>query len=260
MTHHQFAVSFTAPHKMEEARKLAETLDLPFLDNPLSEPLSEAVATYDYLLIYTPTYLGLHASGENLASPFYIDFLSGKLLYRQQHASRKKELLARAMGVSPREHPIIVDATAGLGRDSFILASLGFHITLLERSPILHALLTDAILRASLDPRLLPVMKRMHLIKTDSITWLSKQPPADIIYLDPMFPERKKSALSKGNMQIFHDIVGADPDAGLLLETALSCAITRVVVKRPRLAEPLSGIKPTYSLSGNSSRFDIYII
>ncbi len=80
-----------------------------------------------------------------------------------------------------------------------------------------------------------------------------------MIYLDPMFPERKKSALSKLDMRIFHDIVGDDQDADTLLKTALSCATKRVVVKRPRLGAVLAGIKPHHSLVGKSSRFDVYI-
>ena len=191
----------------------------------------------------------------------HINFLSGKLLYRLKHASLKKELLARAMGLHPREHPTIIDATAGLGRDSLILASLGFHIILLERSPILHGLLADAIERASEHPALSAAIKRMQLIHADAIDWIPKQSYVDIIYLDPMFPERKKSASVKKEMVILQDLLGkdADADSDQLFNVALTCASRRVVVKRPRLAATLSGRKPDFTLTGKSSRFDIYL-
>ncbi len=230
------------------AKKLAEELALPFQ--------SEA----DYVLVLTPDYLGLQKSGEKLL-PLYIDFSSKRMNYRRETASLRKETLVRAMGLKSHSQPFIIDATAGLARDSFILASLGFHVQLIERSPIIHALLRDAIQRGLNNTVIAPIVKRLELIQSDAISWLTtlnKKP--DIIYLDPMFPERKKSALSKLDMRIFHAIAGSDPDAGLLLQKALACAQKRVVVKRPRLAEELSGIKPSYSLAGNSCRFDIYII
>lgn len=194
--------------------------------------------------------------------PLYIDFLSGKMTYRRQHASLRKELLARAMGLKGNLQPKIVDATAGLGRDSFILACLGFEVTLLERSAVIHAELEDAIQRALQDSLASPIIQRLHLIKTDAITWMENCPVSErptIIYLDPMFPERSKSALVKKEMRLFHDIVGDDPDADALLPAALACTTQRVVVKRPRLAASLMDLAPSFSMKGSSSRFDIYL-
>lgn len=230
------------------AKTLAEELALPF------QP--EA----DYLLLLTPEYLGLQKTGEK-SLPLYIDFSSKRLNYRRENISMQKEALVRAMGLKSHMSPFIIDVTAGLARDSFILASLGFKIQLIERSPIIHALLRDGLKRGLTNPDIAPILKKMELIQSDAIQWLdtlTRKP--DIIYLDPMFPERKKSALPKLDMRIFHDIAGEDPDADLLLQKALSCALGRVVVKRPRLAEELAGLKPTYSIIGNSCRFDIYII
>lgn len=188
-----------------------------------------------------------------------VDFLSGKLTYRRQNASLRNEILARAMGLNHHSNPIIVDATAGLARDSFILASLGFEIYLLERSDIVHALVADGIQRAMENIHVAPIVKRLHLIHTDAIAWLQKgEIIPDIIYLDPMFPERQKSALVKKEMQIFQDIIGDDTDAGKLFKTALACAKKRVVVKRPRLAPPIDETKPSFSMVGRSCRFDIY--
>lgn len=192
-------------------------------------------------------------------APFHIDFLSDKMLYRISQASLRKELLARAIGLRPRENPTIVDATAGLGRDSFILAALGYNVTLLERSPALYAMLSDALQRAKAHPKTAGIVDRMHLIHADAIEWLPRQAPFNVIYLDPMFPERKKSALVKKEMIILQDIIGKDADSIHLFELAITCATHRVVVKRPRLAANISQIKPNFSLTGKSSRFDIYL-
>lgn len=248
MTLRQIAVSYTTEDQEQKARQLAEKLNLPLLSTPEQ--------TYDYVLICTPNYLGLQTRGQK---PFYIDFLGAKLLYRCQHASLKKELLARAIGAHPRENPRIIDTTAGLGRDSFMLAYLGFHITMIERSPILHALLEDAMIRAKLDPAIAKVIARMQLVNADSIDWLTTAPIADIIYLDPMFPERKKSASVKKEMALLQDLLEKDENTEILFRMALTCAKLRVVVKRPRLAESISNQKPGFSLIGKSSRFDVYI-
>lgn len=212
----------------------------------------------DNLLVMTPDYLGLKIPGQKTL--FHIDFLSGKSLYRLKQASLKKELLARAIGIHPKEQPTVIDATAGLGRDSLILAALGYHIILIERSPILHALLEDAMQRASRHPQLGQAISRMQLICANSIEWLSNHPPADIIYLDPMFPERQKSASIKKELAILQNLLGKDVDSQELFDTAFACASRRVVVKRPRLSERISQKEPDFSLMGKSSRFDVYLI
>jgi len=192
-------------------------------------------------------------------NPVTIDFLASKLLYRCKQASLKKELLARAIGIHPKEKPTIVDATAGLGRDSFILAYLGYHITLVERSPILHAALLNAMQLAAKNPEIAPIIQRMQLIHANAITWLPTQKAPDIIYLDPMFPERKKSASVKKEIASLQKLLGTDTDSDQLLNVALTCARRRVVVKRPRLAESLSNQEPSFTLTGKSSRFDVYL-
>lgn len=193
----------------------------------------------------------------------HIDFTAGALQYRKKQVSLRKEALARALGLKTKAPKKIIDATAGAGRDSFILACLGFEVTLLERSPVIFDLLNQAIEHAKSQPDLQPILEKMHLQKADAIHWLAaldKNALPDIIYLDPMFPPRKKSAAVKKTMQQLHALVGEDNDADHLLQTALSCANERVVVKRSRLAKPLAALKPNLSLIGKSSRFDIYLI
>lgn len=242
------AIHFTSKELQPRAEALAHTLQLPITSTP---------SHYDYLLYLTSTYLGLKKTNSE-SKPLYIDFLSPPMQYRQHYASIKNERLARALGLKKNTSPIIIDATGGLGRDSFILATLGFHVTVLERSPIIHALLLDGMERAQLQ---LAAIHRLTLVHANALIWLPQQTiKPDIIYLDPMFEERKKSARPKKEMLIFHDIVGDDVDAATLLTTALICAKRRVVVKRPRLAQSLNEIIPAYSLNGNSCRFDIYLI
>lgn len=217
--------------------------------------------THSYQLIHTPDHLALQKIGDKKTKPFYIDFLAGKMRYRCQQASLKKELLAKALGAHPRDSLSIVDATAGIGRDSFILATLGFEITLIERSSIIYALLNDALNRAKQNSATIAAATRLHLINADAITWLKQTPnKPDIVYLDPMFPEKQKSAANKKEMVILQDLLGKDLDADLLFQAALTCGARRVVVKRPRLAENIANHKPSYSLTGKSSRFDVYLI
>lgn len=243
---------YTSVYDLEpEAKQLATSLNLPFTLNKLE---------YDYLLILTKKYLGLiKTTGKS--TPLFVDFLSGKMTYRRQQASLRNEILARALGLNHRESPKIIDATAGLARDSFILASLGFEIQLLERSPIVYTLVQDAIKRASENKHVASIVQRLQLTQADAIYWLKTcSDEIDIIYLDPMFPEREKSALVKKEMQFLQAIVGEDIDTEELLETAIACAKKRVVVKRPRLAAPITGPEPSFNIKGSSSRFDIYLI
>lgn len=242
-----------SPEQADAAEKLAAELGFELVQKPGPED--------EYILVMHSGYLALSKPGDKKAKPFYIDLLSGSLRYRSAQAGLKKELVARAIGAKPKDHPYIVDATAGLGRDAFILASLGFTITLLERSPILFALLRDAMQRALYDPQTADIITRMELIHTDAQTWLThtKSKP-QVIYLDPMFPAREKSALVKKEMVILQELVGKDPDAKALFNTAHACASQRVVVKRPRLAPNISELAPNYTLTGRSSRFDVYTV
>jgi 16S rRNA (guanine1516-N2)-methyltransferase len=230
------------------------------LAGALSLPFGETAA--DFSLLLTPEHLSLkdnHATSK----PLVIDFLSTQMRRRGQQAGLKRESLARALGLKKQTQPRIIDATAGLGRDSFILACLGFRVTLLERSPIIHAILADGLRRARTDLSIGPIVERMELIQTNALTWLAALPKSalpELIYLDPMFPERQKSALVKKDMQIFHALMGEDTDADQLLTLALTCATQRVVVKRPRLANYVANRTPSFSQDGSSCRFDIYLI
>lgn len=241
------AVFTTHPELIAEATQRARALHLPFQ------------ADAQYLLMVTPEGLSLQQPEQNHL-PLSINFNSHQMNYRRKSLKHHRESLVRALGLKKNSTPFLVDATAGLARDSFILAALGFNVHLIERSSVIHALIQDGMLHAKQNPEIAPIIERMHLIAANAIDYLKlleKKP--DLIYLDPMFCSRKKSALPKKEMRMFHDIVGDDADSAELLHTALACAAERVVVKRARLSADLTKIKPSFRLLGSSCRFDVYL-
>jgi len=221
----------------------------------------------DYKLMVDDTGIALYPSDLRVHGPIRVDFNAGANSHRRKFGGGNGQAIAKAVGVSGRFSPTVLDLTAGLGGDAFVLASLGCNVRLFERNAIISCLLEDGIERAMLasldDPELHEVMQRFTFIEGDSnkaVTAMSEEERPDVIYLDPMFPHRKKSAKVKKEMQAFQNIVGADEDAGSLLQKAVGIARYRVVVKRATNAEFLAGLKPTYSLTGKSTRFDIFAV
>ncbi|MBU0500205.1 MAG: class I SAM-dependent methyltransferase [Gammaproteobacteria bacterium] len=213
-------------------------------------------------LCLTPERLELRPGGG--MGPLFVDFLGGAVGHRHRFGGGRGQGIAKAAGLKGGVSPSVIDATAGLGKDAFVLASLGCHVRLMERSPIIAALLWDGLERAGRDPAIGGwVRERMRLIPGDAARLLpdeTAREPADLIYLDPMYPHRTKSALVKKEMRLFRELVGEDGDAAELLRIALTHARQRVVVKRPRLAEALTGPRPSFSLEGKTTRYDIYVI
>ncbi|MGK9064553.1 class I SAM-dependent methyltransferase [Stutzerimonas chloritidismutans] len=192
--------------------------------------------------------------------PVRVDFLEGGAAHRRQFGGGSGQMIAKAVGIQPGIRPSVLDATAGLGRDAFVLATLGCELVLCERQPLIAALLEDGLSRAAMDAEVGPIVARMGLVQGNAIERMARwegEPP-QVIYLDPMFPHRDKSALVKKEMRLFRPFVGDDLDASALLEQALELASHRVVVKRPRKAPAIDGAKPAYCLEGKSSRYDIY--
>ena len=259
------AVAAASPELAEQAQALAHRLGLPL--NGYG-PLNQDVAGPDLriwsgLLLLTELRLELRQLGPDAPGPIYVELLEGPLAYRRKHGGGRQQALARAVGLKGGHSPTVIDATAGLGRDGFILAELGCRVRLIERSPIIHALLADGLQRAMNDPATAAVIEeRIELTLGDAVQLLSAlpAPTAEVIYLDPMFPERRKSSLVKKELRLLRRIAGSDPDADQLLLVALSKAKQRVVVKRPRPAPPLPGPKPSFSLEGKRNRFDVYLI
>ncbi|PCO06707.1 SAM-dependent methyltransferase [Microbulbifer flavimaris] len=243
------------------AQTLATELSLPYLG------VVSAVAVDDYpQLLEVGETLKLCTTGRKAPGPVWVDFVGGAASHRRKFGGGKGQQIAKAIGIRSGSYPRVVDATAGLGRDAFVLASLGCEVLMLERNPVVRALLDDGLRRlreaAEADPELAPIAARLSLDESrlPAAEWLRQQPPESIpvVYLDPMFPQREKSAKVKKEMVAFHRLVGADEDADGLLDPAYAACYYRTVVKRPRLAPFLAGRKPSLSLEGKSGRFDIY--
>jgi 16S rRNA (guanine1516-N2)-methyltransferase len=198
--------------------------------------------------------------GDNAPGPVRVDFVEGAVAHRRLFGGGSGQMIAKAVGIQAGVRPRVLDATAGLGRDAFVLAELGCVVTLIERQPLIAALLADGLQRAQADAEVAAIVARMNLLGGNAIdlmkAWHDEAP--QVIYLDPMFPHRDKTALVKKEMRLFRPLVGADDDAPDLLAAALALATHRVVVKRPRKAPAVAGEKPGYVLEGKSSRFDIY--
>lgn len=195
------------------------------------------------------------------------DFYSPTVNYRRQKGGGKGQMIAKAVGLRSDYVPHVLDATAGLGGDAFVLASLGCTVNMTERVPEVRALLVDGLRVAgewgsANDQSLVAILKKMTLIESDAAQYMqkleaSKKP--EVVYLDPMFPQGRKSAQVKKEMHVFHQLIGSDPDADCLLQIARECAQKRVVVKRPRIAAFLAGLEPNYILEGKSNRYDVYL-
>ncbi len=188
------------------------------------------------------------------------DFLKGSVNYRQRFGGGRGQHLARAVGFKPGLNPLVVDATAGLGRDAFHLASLGAKVTLIERSHHIFELLRTGLdLARDAGGVASEIVGRMTLVKGDSIELLPTLTP-EIILVDPMHPPRRKSALVKSEMRQIRAIVGVDEDQIELMRVALASASKRVVLKWPAKAPMMSGIEPyTHQIIGKSVRYDVFV-
>ncbi len=231
------------------ALALAEQLQLP-----MDEDDAELALTVSEQGIF------LQVLGKRAPGPVGVNFGSTKMTHRRRGG--QNELLGRAVGVGKRKPLSVVDATAGLGGDSFVLADLGCDVISLERSPVVHSLLLDGWQRGADDGQsaVRAACGRMQIRLADAVTWLSDSagPFPDVVYLDPMFPERGKAARARKEMWLFQSLLGEDEDIPALLAVALQRAAFRVVAKRPLKAAVIEGPEPTFAIKGKAVRFDVY--
>ncbi|VAW52402.1 16S rRNA (guanine(1516)-N(2))-methyltransferase [hydrothermal vent metagenome] len=222
---------------------------------------------YDLQLIFHDDLIELY--DRQLNTTISIDFLSGTLAHRHQFGGGRGQAIAKAIGLKAGVIPNVLDTTAGLAGDAFVLATLGCPITMIERSPIIFPLIENAIERASLNEKFEPILEQgFTVINNDANDYIKQQLSTnaiapDVIYIDPMYPHRKKSALVKKDMQILQRLHGADDNAAELLGNALLFAKKRVVVKRPIQADPikaeaLNDKKPNTCIKSKKTRYDIY--
>jgi len=193
-----------------------------------------------------------------------IDFTQGKAALRQAQSS-KDQSLVRALGLhklsqAQRQATHVIDATAGLGQDGWIIACQGCKTTLLEETPLVAAMLHHAIEQAAGEPALASIAKNVEVMNVRSQDYDAR---ADIIYLDPMFPAKKKQAKVKKGMQFLQALL-PDSDNTHLLQHALNAATSRVVVKRPNGATVIAGTEnwsgQLTTVETDATRFDIYHI
>ncbi|WP_431224591.1 16S rRNA (guanine(1516)-N(2))-methyltransferase RsmJ [Serratia sp. L9] len=212
-------------------------------------------------LVLTPERLELRKRDEPKLGAIYVDFIAGPMAHRRRFGGGRGEAVAKAVGIKGSYRPGVVDATAGLGRDAFVLASLGCQVRMLERNPVVAALLDDGLQRGYQDPEIGSWLReRMTLLHASSLTALANlDPRPEVVYLDPMYPHKQKSALVKKEMRVFQSLVGSDDDADGLLEPARRLAIKRVVVKRPDYAPPLANVAAHAASTTKNHRFDIYM-
>jgi 16S rRNA (guanine1516-N2)-methyltransferase len=211
-------------------------------------------------LVLTPEHLELRKLDEPKLGGIFVDFVSGAMAHRRKFGGGRGEAVAKAVGIKSGYLPDVIDATAGLGRDAFVLAALGCRVRMLERHPVVAALLEDGLRRGYQDAEIGGWLRdRLTLLHVVSQQALSDITPApDVVYLDPMYPHRQKSALVKKEMRVFQSLVGPDEDADALLEPARQLAKKRIVVKRPDYAPPLAGVVTQDAVVTKSHRFDIY--
>lgn len=204
----------------------------------------------------TPRGLALVGGGMELVPDFE------DMLPRVRPGALQRELLVRAARCKgAQDAPFLaVDATAGLGEDAFLLAAAGFEVLLFERDPVIAALLSDALDRAHDAPATAPVACRMRLAGSDSVEGLARLPRRpDVVYLDPMFPERRKSAAVKKKFQLLHHLERPCEDAATLMEAACAARPRKIVVKRPVKGPFLAEVKPSYQVVGKAVRYDVIV-
>ncbi|MFT5111228.1 MAG: 16S rRNA (guanine1516-N2)-methyltransferase [Parasphingorhabdus sp.] len=186
--------------------------------------------------------LQLVSSGQSNIRPLAVDFS------RKRRGISRKDLISRAIGRSSRT---VIDATAGLGKDSIHLASLGYQVTCVERCPAIAALLLDAKRRLGEESN-----KYLDVVFGDGCETLLKL-KADTVYLDPMFPPSGKSAIPRQTLRTIRSLAGDDLDVMQLFEVAQQ-RFHRVVVKRPDRMKPLQ--EPIHHrVQGRTVNYDVYI-
>lgn len=184
-----------------------------------------------------------------------------KMLPRLKQSNLEHELIVKAARIKNSDHQItIVDATAGMGEDSLLLAAAGYKVIMFEYDPIISALLKDSMERALINPQLSHIVSNMELHPGSSIDGLpSLSDSIDVVYLDPMFPERAKSGLIKKKFQLLQQLEKPCDDEIGLLKAAAMANPRKIIIKRPQKGPFLGGINPDYSYTGKAIRVDVLI-
>ena len=207
----------------------------------------------DYLTVLFDS-KGVSLSGFGLS--YQGDFEN--MLHRVTNGRLQHEMLAKAVKTD-QENLKAIDATAGMGEDSLLLAACGYQVTLYEQNPVIAILLKDALRRAKKNTVLKDIVSRMQLVEGDSIEHLNKRlDPVDVIYLDPMFPGRQKSGLINKKLQLIQKLEPPCSKETALFDAAMAAQPSKIIVKRPLKSPYLDERVPSYSLKGKAIRYDCY--
>lgn len=230
------------------------------LDCGIVLPTDDRSDEFDFLLRWQDGALTLLATASDAPGGLCIDF-SDPVLQRRALDGLSRQGIGKAVGLRKKPPPAILDATAGLGNDAYLLASAGCQVALLERSAVVHALLKDALQRASLlhDSRTGLAVQNLKLSHGDFLTHSLPESSVDVVYLDPMFPADRKNARSGKGMYLLQELLGNDCEEAQMLAKARFVARNRVVVKRGKRSAWLAKVEPDMSFRGSSSRFDVYL-
>lgn len=245
-------VAWTDPAQRAAAGELARSLGLPVAGD---------AEDFAFILRLTPLHLELLCPGHpSLPGAVRVDFVRGPAGYRRRHGGG--ETLIRALGHKTSQRTVVMDATGGWGDDALVMAVHGCEVLLVERHPVVAALLRDGLRRAAGHPDTKDIAAAIHLTAGDSLQAMHRFRTSgravDVVYLDPMFPVRRKTAKVRKKLQMLQLLVGPEDGGELLLPAALQTAQKRVVVKRPLSAPFLGGLRPTHSYRGRTIRFDVY--
>ncbi|MCH1601100.1 MAG: class I SAM-dependent methyltransferase [Pseudomonadales bacterium] len=225
----------------------------------LPELTAAAEESCDYCLSYTNGALSLDALKDKALTGVCSNFLT-PAMQRRLRQPFKQQLLGKALGLKAQRKQRILDATAGLGTDAFLMAASGCEVTAIERSPLVFALLEDALLRAQLTGGSFAVIaSRLTLQQGDFLSLDARQHQYDTVYLDPMFPAGRRKASAKKAMTLLQQLLPAEDCPEQLLSHGLKCADKRVVVKRGRRSPPLAAREPSLQCKGSTNRFDVYL-
>ncbi|BCE02614.1 class I SAM-dependent methyltransferase [Marinicellulosiphila megalodicopiae] len=260
----QTVILFNQDHQ-SHIEQLAKRFDVIYKLDKIDKSKQNEVPNPRFILQFVDAKLSLIDRAQPKLKPLFIDFAEGKNAHRRQFGGGKSQPVAKAVGLSKRKNLHIFDATAGMGADSFVFAGIGATVTMCEQHPVVHALLEDALNRAQINIEANEFTQKMTLLpwgeNKNSLTYLDEyEGQFDVIFFDPMFPARQKSAAVKKEMTIFHDLVGEDQNESRFLDVAKTKAKYRVVVKRPKLANHYADQTPSFIQEGKSGRFDLYTI
>lgn len=202
-----------------------------------------------------PEGLALISEGQELKGDFT------RMLSRIKADNLSREMLVRAAKIKDAQAPLTaIDATAGLGEDSMLLAAAGFRVTLCEWNPVIFELLSDALRRAENIPELAEIVGRMQAVNGNSVEIMRRvETPPDVILLDPMFPARQKSSLVKKKLQVIQKLEIPCVEERELILSAMRARPRKLIIKRPVKGPYLAGIKPDHSITGKVVRYDCFV-